>query len=93
VDTRHAAARFLFWAALTTAALTVVTFGFAITPIPDSGRNCQENCASYPFASDHVASSLVATSEAEENDEQGNKSSSNSPGRLCRGAGDHPRHI
>ena len=56
MDTRHAAARFGFWAALTTAALTVVTFGFAITALPDSGRNCQENCASYPFAGDQVAS-------------------------------------
>jgi hypothetical protein len=56
VDTRHAAARFGYWAALATAALTVVTFGFAITAIPDSGRNCQQNCATYPFASDQVAS-------------------------------------
>jgi uncharacterized membrane-anchored protein len=56
VDTRHAATRFGFWAAVATVALTVVTFGFAITAIPDSGRNCQENCASYPFASDQVAS-------------------------------------
>lgn len=56
MDARHAAARFGFWAALATAVLTVVTFGCAITAIPDSGRNCQQNCATYPFASDQVAS-------------------------------------
>jgi hypothetical protein len=56
MDARASAARFGFWAALTTAVLTVVTFALAITAIPDAGRNCQANCAAYPFASDHIAS-------------------------------------
>jgi hypothetical protein len=55
MDTRSTAARFGFWAALATAALTVVTFGLAITAIPDAGRNCQETCATYPFSSDLIA--------------------------------------
>jgi hypothetical protein len=50
------AARFGFWAAIATAALTLVTFGFAITAIPDAGRNCQANCVTYPFAGERVAS-------------------------------------
>lgn len=56
MDTRSSAARFGFYAALATALLTVVTFGFAITAIPDAGRNCQQNCATYPFSSELIAS-------------------------------------
>lgn len=55
-DGRRAAARFGFWAALATPILTIVTFGFAITAIPNSGRGCQTDCATYPFAGDLVAS-------------------------------------
>lgn len=56
METRSTAARFGFYAALTTALLTLITFGFAITAIPDAGRNCQQNCATYPFSSELIAS-------------------------------------
>jgi hypothetical protein len=38
-----------FYAAILTAIITVVTFGFAITAIPDAGANCRENCITYPY--------------------------------------------
>jgi hypothetical protein len=56
IDGRRSAARFGFWAALATPILTIVTFGFAITALPNSGRGCQTDCVTYPFAGDLVAS-------------------------------------
>ena len=56
METRYTAARFGFYAALATALMTLITFGFAITAIPDAGRNCQVNCATYPFSSELIAS-------------------------------------
>lgn len=37
------------FAAFLTAAITLITFGFAITAIPISGANCIENCIAYPY--------------------------------------------
>lgn len=41
--------RFGVYAALCTALLTIVTFGFALYAIPISGANCLENCVEYPY--------------------------------------------
>jgi hypothetical protein len=38
-----------FYAAILTAITTLITFGFAITAIPDAGANCRENCLTYPY--------------------------------------------
>jgi hypothetical protein len=38
-----------FYAAITTAIITLVTFAFAITAIPISGANCVEGCIEYPY--------------------------------------------
>ncbi|MBN1535762.1 MAG: hypothetical protein JW908_03440 [Anaerolineales bacterium] len=38
-----------FYSAITTAALTVVTFALAIIAIPISGANCAEGCIDYPY--------------------------------------------
>lgn len=38
-----------FYAAIFTAIITVITFGFAMAAIPISGANCSVNCASYPY--------------------------------------------
>ena len=38
-----------FYSAVITVALTIVTFGFAMTAIPISGANCPENCVDYPY--------------------------------------------
>ena len=48
--------QFGFWTAIGTAVLTLITFGLAITAIPNSGRNCQADCATYPFDGGLVAS-------------------------------------
>jgi hypothetical protein len=56
IDGRLSAARFGFWLAVATPILTIVTFGFAITALPNSGRGCQTDCATYPFAGEVVAS-------------------------------------
>jgi hypothetical protein len=37
------------FAAIFTVAITLITFGFAITAIPISGANCLENCIEYPY--------------------------------------------
>jgi hypothetical protein len=44
------------WAALGTTALTLVTFGLAVTALPNSGRGCTADCAVYPFAGEVAAS-------------------------------------
>lgn len=41
--------RFGFYAAILTAVITIVTFGFAITAVPISGAYCLENCVEYPY--------------------------------------------
>jgi len=56
IDGRRSAARLGFWLAVVTPILTIVTFGFAITAFPNSGRGCQTDCATYPFAGEIVAS-------------------------------------
>ncbi len=38
-----------FYAAIVTAVITVITFGFAITAIPISGANCLTDCIEYPY--------------------------------------------
>lgn len=43
------AARVGWYAALLTAILTVVTFGFAITALPNAGAGCVEGCLQYPY--------------------------------------------
>ena len=40
---------FGYYAAIATAVLTVVTFGFAINAIPISGANCVGDCIDYPY--------------------------------------------
>jgi peptidoglycan/LPS O-acetylase OafA/YrhL len=52
---RDAGSRVGFWLAISTAVLTVATFGLAVTAIPNSGRNCRTDCAIYPFSGDVVA--------------------------------------
>ncbi len=44
------AARLGFWAAIATAALAAISFGFAVTTLPISGPNCLADCVSYPYA-------------------------------------------
>jgi hypothetical protein len=41
--------RFGRYAAIMTAVITIVTFGFAITAVPISGAYCLENCVEYPY--------------------------------------------
>lgn len=41
--------RFGFYSAILTAAVTVVTFGFAMIAIPISGANCPADCVEYPY--------------------------------------------
>lgn len=41
--------RFGFYAAIATAILTFVTFGFAASAIPISGANCPADCVGYPY--------------------------------------------
>jgi hypothetical protein len=43
------AARVGWYAALLTAAITAVTFGFAIAALPNSGANCTDGCIAYPY--------------------------------------------
>jgi hypothetical protein len=43
------ASRFGFYAAILTAAMTLVTFGFALVAIPISGANCPGDCIAYPY--------------------------------------------
>jgi hypothetical protein len=38
-----------FYAALVTAVITLVTFGFAINAVPTSGANCLADCFNYPY--------------------------------------------
>jgi hypothetical protein len=38
-----------FYSAILTALITLVTFGLAITAIPNSGANCVEGCFAYPY--------------------------------------------
>jgi hypothetical protein len=38
-----------FYSAIFTAAITLVTFGLAITAIPISGANCPADCVEYPY--------------------------------------------
>jgi hypothetical protein len=38
-----------FYAALFTAVITLVTFGFAINAVPTSGANCMADCFNYPY--------------------------------------------
>ncbi|MEN9936329.1 MAG: hypothetical protein RLZZ387_2908 [Chloroflexota bacterium] len=44
-----AAARVGWYAGLLTSATTAVTFGFAITALPNSGAGCAEGCLAYPY--------------------------------------------
>jgi hypothetical protein len=41
--------RFGYYAAIFTAVITIVTFGFAITAVPISGAYCLEDCIEYPY--------------------------------------------
>lgn len=41
--------RFGYYAAILTAVITVVTFGFALIAIPISGANCPADCVNYPY--------------------------------------------
>jgi hypothetical protein len=41
--------RFGFYAAIATAALAILTFGFAIVAVPISGSACPANCVDYPY--------------------------------------------
>ena len=43
------------WLGDAVAALTVVTFGLAITALPNSGRGCTTDCVGYPFTGEDVA--------------------------------------
>ncbi|MEN9936717.1 MAG: hypothetical protein RLZZ387_3296, partial [Chloroflexota bacterium] len=45
----HVAARIGWYAGLLTTATTAVTFGFAITALPNSGAGCAEGCLAYPY--------------------------------------------
>jgi hypothetical protein len=38
-----------FYAAILTTVMTIVTFGFAITALPNAGANCLEDCIDYPY--------------------------------------------
>lgn len=38
-----------FVLSVATVVLTVITFGLAVLAVPDAGRNCRSDCASYPF--------------------------------------------
>lgn len=38
-----------FYSAVLTAALTLITFGFALTAVPISGAFCPDNCIEYPY--------------------------------------------
>ena len=44
-----AANRVGLYSAILTAVITAVTFGLAITAIPNAGAGCQENCVEYPY--------------------------------------------
>jgi hypothetical protein len=37
------------YSAILTAVVTAVTFGLAITAIPNAGAGCRENCVAYPY--------------------------------------------
>ncbi len=41
--------KFAFYASLTLAILTIITFGFAMIAVPPAGPFCPENCMEYPF--------------------------------------------
>lgn len=41
--------RFGFYSAISTTIITLVTFGFAITAIPNSGAYCIADCVEYPY--------------------------------------------
>lgn len=41
--------RFGFYSALSTTIITLVTFAFAITALPNSGANCVADCVEYPY--------------------------------------------
>jgi hypothetical protein len=43
------ASRVGFYSAILMAAITVITFGFAMIAIPISGANCPGDCAAYPY--------------------------------------------
>ena len=43
------ASRLGLYSAILTAVMTVVTFGLAITAIPNSGSGCRANCFEYPY--------------------------------------------
>jgi hypothetical protein len=49
------AARAAWWLGLATAALTVITFAFAITAIPNAGPHCTSDCSRYPFTDESIA--------------------------------------
>jgi hypothetical protein len=44
-----AANRVGLYSAILTAVMTAVTFGLAITAVPNSGAGCRANCAEYPY--------------------------------------------
>jgi hypothetical protein len=37
------------YSSILTVAMTLVTFGLAITAVPNSGAGCLENCFEYPY--------------------------------------------
>jgi hypothetical protein len=43
------AVRVGLYSSILTAVMTVVTFGLAITAVPNAGAGCQENCFEYPY--------------------------------------------
>lgn len=48
-ETATASLRAGLWSAFITALLTVITFGLAITAVPNSGAGCTQNCVTYPY--------------------------------------------
>jgi hypothetical protein len=47
--TKSAANRVGLYSAILTVVMTLVTFGLAITAVPNSGAGCLENCFEYPY--------------------------------------------
>ncbi|MEW5870056.1 MAG: hypothetical protein AB1894_12320 [Chloroflexota bacterium] len=47
--TQRTSLRVGVYSAILTALITLITFGVAITALPNSGAGCQENCFEYPY--------------------------------------------
>lgn len=48
-NTQRTALRVGMYSAISMALMTLITFGVAITALPNSGSGCQENCFEYPY--------------------------------------------